>query len=465
MDDITRMFTKTVSYLYQNITFPRVSPEYSSQRLFPPFSEIGKAVVVRIFEILSTIHPNYYVVAFCFVWVVLFVYIKIRYPFWNTQPVVHTYDYWRRWGTREGHIIHKLPYKSQFYDKESKVSTIDYSRVSTPEKQQIAVFLQSHYIPTDRLLSTLSVAVLDTYMSGHNAPSFVSVHREMDGHVIGGRHGHITNGGHGHITGTILSRLIHLYFSEASPTHIEAYFTEYMCIHRESGGGRVAERLFQTHEYNRRIRNPLIPVSLFRKEGALCEGVVPFIPYMVYTYYMRNLDITPLPSSFTISRVVKHNTDLVHDIYQTLINPGKLSMFSVCILPDIGNMLALLEKRELFLFCLKKGEHLYAIYIFRNAQIHYEELDGETLEFVASIQNTDNPRIFMSGFAHSLRDILKENRRYKMIRMSSIGHNQLILSKWREYHHSVLETPGALYLYNYVSPKMPVDTSRCFVVA
>jgi hypothetical protein len=465
MDDITRMFTKTVSYLYQNITFPRVSPEYSSQRLFPPVSEIGKSMVVRIFEILSTIHPNYYVVALCFVSLVLFIYIKIRYPFWNTQPVVHTYDYWRRWGTREGHIIHKLPYKSQFYDKESKVSTIDYSRVSTPEKQQIAVFLQSHYIPTDRLLSTLSVAVLDTYMSGHNAPSFVSVHREMDGHVIGGRHGHITNGGHGHITGTILSRLIHLYFSEASPTHIEAYFTEYMCIHRESGGGRVAERLFQTHEYNRRIRNPLIPVSLFRKEGALCEGVVPFIPYMVYTYYMRNLDITPLPSSFTISRVVKHNTDLVHDIYQTLINPGKLSMFSVCILPDIGNMLALLEKRELFLFCLKKGEHLYAIYIFRNAQIHYEELDGETLEFVASIQNTDNPRIFMSGFAHSLRDILKENRRYKMIRMSSIGHNQLILSKWREYHHSVLETPGALYLYNYVSPKMPVDTSRCFVVA
>jgi hypothetical protein len=140
-------------------------------------------------------------------------------------------------------------------------------------------------------------------------------------------------------------------------------------------------------------------------------------------------------------------------------------MFSVCILPDIGNMLALLEKRELFLFCLKKGEHLYAIYIFRNAEIHYEELDGETLEFVASIQNTDNPRIFMSGFAHSLRDILKENRRYKMIRMSSIGHNQIILSKWREYHHSVLETPSAVYLYNYVLPKMPVDTSRCFVVA
>lgn len=448
MDDMMRMFSVGVSYLNHSITFPSVSPTYSARPYFSSFSDTCKSVVVRIFEILSTIHPNYYVVAFCFVWLVLFVYIKIRYPFWNTQPVVHTYDYWRRWLTREPHIIYKLPYKSRFYDKESKVSTIDYSRVSTPEKQQIAVFLQSHYIPTDRLLSTLSVAVLDTYLSGHNAPSFVSVHREMGGHI----------------TGVITSRLTNVYFADTAPSHIEAYFVDFMCVHRESKGGRIAERLFQTHEYNQRIRNPLIPVSVFRKEGALCEGVVPLIPYGTYTYYMRNLDIRPLPPSFTISRVVKHNTDIVHDIYHLLTNPQKLSMFSVCILPDIGNMLALLEKRELFLFCLKKGEHLYGIYIFRNAQIHYEELDGETLELVASIQNTENPQVFVSGFIHSLRDILKENRRYKMIRMSTIGHNQLIVAKWREYHHSVLETPGAVYLYNYVSPKMPVDTSRCFVV-
>lgn len=462
MDNMMRMFSVGVSYLNHSITFPRLSHTYSARPYFSSFSDTCKSAVVRIFEILSTIHPNYYVVAFCFVWLVSFVYIKIRYPFWNTQPVVHTYDYWRRWLTREPHIIYKLPYKSRFYDKESKVSTIDYSRVSTPEKQQIAVFLQSHYIPTDRLLSTLSVAVLDTYLSGHNAPSFVSVHREMGGHghVFGG-HGHINDG---HITGVITSRLTNVYFADTAPSHIEAYFVDFMCVHRESKGGRIAERLFQTHEYNQRIRNPLIPVSVFRKEGALCEGVVPLIPYGTYTYYMRNLDIRPLPPSFTISRVVKHNTDIVHDIYHLLTNPQKLSMFSVCILPDIGNMLALLEKRELFLFCLKKGEHLYGIYIFRNAQIHYEELDGETLELVASIQNTENPQVFVSGFIHSLRDILKENRRYKMIRMSTIGHNQLIVAKWREYHHSVLETSGAVYLYNYVLPKMPVDTSRCFVV-
>ena len=127
-------------------------------------------------------------------------------------------------------------------------------------------------------------------------------------------------------------------------------------------------------------------------------------------------------------------------------------------------MLSLLEKRELYLFCLKNGEHLYGIYIFRNAHIHYEELDGETLELVGTIQNTENSTVFVSGFMHALRGILKEKKQFKMLSISTIGHNQTILHKWREYHHSVLETQCALYLYNYVLPKMPVDVSRCFVV-
>jgi hypothetical protein len=389
------------------------------------------------------------------------------------------------------YIIRKIPYKLRYYDKEKQITTMDYSRVANETTntlentksatQHIVEFIQSHYIPTDRLLSTISEKVLNAYMVGHNAPSFVSLHQEHDTRI----------------TGVITSRLSNLFFHdyhetlETEPTHAEAYFMDFMCVHREcnSGHRRIAERLFQTHEYNQRICNPTIAVSLFRKEGTLCEGVVPFIPYIKYTYYMRNLNVPVLPSSFTISRVIKQNTDLVHDIYHILTKSKNTtnSLFSVCILPDIGHFLSLLEKRELFLFCLKKGEHLYGIYIFRNAHIHYEELDGETLELVGTIQNTENNEVFVTGFMHALREILKENvkysgreaegirgnsrersslefRQFKMLSISTIGHNQTILQKWREYHHTVLETQCALYLYNYVLPKMPVNVSRCFVV-
>ena len=463
LSNIYDIVSKIGSYFYHNITIPRVSSTYQYPQ-FPSFKDI----IVHIVEILSTIHPNYYIISLLFVCIFWVVYIAIRYPFWNSQPILHTYDYWRKMTCVRPYIIRKIPYKLRFYDKEKQITTMDYSKVinintNTLENtksatQYIAEFIQCHYIPTDRLLSTISEKVLNAYMSGHNAPSFVSLHQEYDTRI----------------TGVITSRLSNIFLHdyheicETEPTHVEAYFMDFMCVHREctAGNRRIAERLFQTHEYNQRIYNPTIPVSLFRKEGVLCEGVEPFIPYTKYTYYMRNLNVPPLPSSFTISRVIKQNTDLVHDIYHILTksNNTASSLFSVCILPDIGHFLSLLEKRELYLFCLKNGEHLYGIYIFRNAHIHYEELDGETIELVGTIQNTENSTVFVTGFMHALRGILKEKKQFKMLSISTIGHNQTILQKWREYHHTVLETQCALYLYNYVLPKMPVDVTRCFVV-
>lgn len=498
---IAYLVRKMASFVYDGINLPRLTQPFD----YPSISDTGKAVVISISEILSTIHPNYYLFALVIVWVVSFVYIKIRYPFWNTQPVVHTYDYMRRFLTREAHIIQKLPYKSRFHDKENKVSTTEYSRVSTPEKTQIAFFLQSHYIPTDRLLSTFSVAVLDAYLSGGS--SFISVFRENP--PDGPRKFTVDSGP---ITGVIASRPIHVYLG---PTHIEAYFTDFMCVHRESR--RVAECLFQTHQFATfnglrkyssfvqdgvspenldytlpKITRKQLPISVFRKEGALCEGVVPFLSYTTYTYYMPKTSSkkkSPLPSGFTISRVGKHNITLVQDIYH-LIQSENQAMFSTCILPDIGTMLGLLEKRELYLLSLKKGDQLYGIYIFRNAHIHYEELDGETLELMATIQNTENTPLFVSGFGEALREMIQgfttsgglrksaifgrdavsyENQgfsgdtktRAKMLRIPSIGHNQVILSNFQGY---LMATPTALYLYNYALPKMPVDSGKCFVV-
>jgi hypothetical protein len=110
----------------------------------------------------------------------------------------------------------------------------------------------------------------------------------------------------------------------------------------------------------------------------------------------------------------------------------------------------MLVAKEWYLYCLQKGDHVYGVYVFRNAQTHYEDIEGDTLELAASIQNSESADLFFRGFVFSLREIRKENRQYKMAAISSLGHNRGLLAKWREYHHSVVESPCALYLYNYV---------------
>jgi hypothetical protein len=159
------------------------------------------------------------------------------------------------------------------------------------------------------------------------------------------------------------------------------------------------------------------------------------------------MGVEPLPLHFQMVRVANENADLLHDIYTILTESA---IFGGCILPDLGNFRGMLVAKEWYLYCLKRGDHVYGVYVFRNAHTHYEDIEGDTLELAASIQNSDSADLFFRGFVFALREIRKENRQYKMATISTLSHNRVLLAKWREYHHTVLETPCALYLYNYV---------------
>jgi len=463
-------------YLYKNITFPRVSPDYYTNQSIDPTTILSsipskETVVVGLWEIGASVHPNYYALALIFACLSIFVYIKIRYPFWNTQPVLHTYDYWRKIGLSTPGIIQKYPHKTRFYDTTKQIQTREYSKITPEEIKQIAIFLNANYIPTDKLLSTITEKTLANYCNGHNAPTYISIHRELDKTI----------------TGLCISRLSNLYLyntivntlkidettdnntkekENTNPTKIETYLLDFVAIKRKAET-RTAEKLFQTHEYNIRILNPNIHTSIFKKEGELCECVVPFMEYTNRTFYMRNLIVNPLPPDFIISRVAKENVDTLHDIYHLLTNPDPemKKMMCGCILPELGHIQNLLVSRQLFLFCLKKGGYIYGVYLFRDINIHYETIDGKTLELVASFQNTPINDVFMVGFAHSLRQILRENPDFKILNIPDIGHNATILGKWLEYNHTILETPCALYLYNYWLSNMPIEKSKMFVLS
>jgi hypothetical protein len=462
-------------YLYKNITLPRVSPDYYTNQTIDPTTILPnipskETVVVGLWEIGASVHPNYYALALIFACLSIFVYIKIRYPFWNTQPVLHTYDYWRKIGLSTPGIIQKYPHKTRFYDTTKQIQTREYSKISSEEIKQIAIFLNANYIPTDKLLSTITEKTLANYCNGHNAPTYISIHRELDKTI----------------TGLCISRLSNLYLyntivntdpntlveidgykdKDNKPNKIETYLLDFVAIKRKAET-RTAEKLFQTHEYNIRILNPKIHTSIFKKEGELCECVVPFMEYTNRTFYMRNMNVNPLPPDFIISRVAKENIDTLHDIYHLLTNPEPemKQMMGGCILPELGHIQSLLVSRQLYLFCLKKGGYIYGVYFLRDSNIHYETIDGKTLELVASFQNTTVADVFMVGFAHSLRQILRENPDFKILNIPDIGHNATILGKWLEYNHTILETHCALYLYNYWLSNMPIEKSKMFVLS
>ena len=76
-----------------------------------------------------------------FFFLVLFAYIKIRYPFWNNQPVFHTYDYLRYFYSVPYVIYKYIPVKTKFCDF-NQIETASYTECSQESINKMVNLLQ-----------------------------------------------------------------------------------------------------------------------------------------------------------------------------------------------------------------------------------------------------------------------------------------------------------------------------------
>ena len=267
-----------VSYLSQNITFPSLNPNYTSYLYDGPVFSL-QSLVVGLVDVLSTIPLAVFIAAMVAASLAYFVWIKIRYPFWNTQPVRHTYS----WMPKVGVLNRVLP-KTKFYDTTGRISTVEWSSLNNMEMDEICRLLQSHWIPSDRLFCSMQVPDLAAF-----GASVVSLLREKV---------YTTGEGEtkGRLRGVVLSRQATLVCQGHS---LDLLAQDYLTLTTDEHNART---LFDTHEYNTRLLKPDVQVSVFKKEVELLEGVVPFGQYECYTFYLRNL---ALKKFFFISTVYK----------------------------------------------------------------------------------------------------------------------------------------------------------------
>ena len=107
-----------------------------------------------------------------FSWLIPFIYIKIKYPFWSHQPIYHSYDIFRYW-TKRPFIIHpNAPMKTKYLTH--NVVTKDFLDLDESEHQQMIDMLQSHYIESDQIFTQVSKEDVQEDFVGHSNPSYIS---------------------------------------------------------------------------------------------------------------------------------------------------------------------------------------------------------------------------------------------------------------------------------------------------
>ena len=124
----------------------------------------------------------------------------------------------------------------------------------------------------------------------------------------------------------------------------------------------------------------------------------------------------------------------------------------------------MINQKLLHVFCLYGNDQIYGFYFFKDAKMYYEELEGNTLHFIASIMNCLSPPVFYNGFTKCIQNILKKNESYQMLLFENLGHNTILLPMWNKKYSPIFDNQTAYYLYNMVFPESPLPNKRVFIL-
>ena len=444
-----------------------------------------KRVIVGIGDVLSTIHPNYLLVALTCILVFIALYIKVKYPFWNQLPALHVYDWHRRFVYGETpYAIHIIPKKTKYYEPRL-VRTMQFNNCEFDEKMEIAKLMQSSYFPSDRVFCSLTFNDLEAQLKNAVVSSFNVIEEdivliqnagyengEVSSNVVRLERNDVQQTLRSKIEGIATSRKIHFALSLGKgETRIvinkPANIMDYLCFHRNSASPMKYRRLFHTHNYNSQWIWPDRNIMLFKKEVELCDAIVPLVEYESSTFYLRHkIQPTKLPSTFQIVRIQKEYLHHLHDWMERVAALKDDIGFRVSVTTEIGDLIHLLQTNQIYAYALRgpdietgaRLDTVYAIYFFRNAHMKYEDLDGgDTLHSVAAFCNTNNTELFFVGYLWATKEARKNlsGQETKMIMIDDIGHLRGIVKRWVSTHNVVLKTKCAYYFCNFVLPRSP----------
>lgn len=442
---------------------PRPSPEYSYW--YKGDLPTLKGAVVNVTDVLSTIHPNYLLVATTFVFAFFVLYIKMQYPFWNQVPALHTYDWHRRLFSTP-YIIHDLPKKTKYYESAPLIETSQFQDISVEKRTEMVKLLQNNYLPSDRVFCSLQLADFEA----QNRGSIVSTYNLTSGNTIE-KTIRVSR-----IEGFSTSRSINLSVALNSNERVvvlePAEYIDYICFDKTAAHTKKMRCLFHTHEFNQRIVRPTNKITLFKKEVERIDALVPLVKYYTLSFYLRwRIEPAALPTNWQLVRIQREHRSHLHDFVERIASLREYAGFSVAATMEIGEALNLLQTNQLFAYALRgpdgvsKMDAVYAIYFFRNAHMKYEDLEGaDTVHCVAAFRNTDDFELFFIGYFWALREVVKSIPTTKMLMMDDIGHLRPIVERWISTHDIVLRTPCAYYLTNYVVPGSPYNADNALVL-
>ena len=422
-------------------------------------------------ENIESIGSHFYILNIIYVLIFVFLfwiaYIKIMYPFWNTQPIFHSYDFWRYLARIPFIIRKKKGLKPDKFCDFENIITMNFLDMPTEYICQMVDFLQCHYIHDESVLFLFHSENLCAYFAGHLIPSYVSFYMGIH-NSIGEESGGESGGESGvsvvqkkRIDACITSRNILLKFGDNVP-EMNVYFMDFIALRR---GGDIAysRKLMATHCWHTLgfsgASGESIRAAIFRKEGEPFPGIRAFLTFDANMYKIDGVTNPALPLHFVLTSIHAENAWLLTEFLEN--SYGNMNGFFA--MSSISNLVELVKKNVLFIYLIQRADSVFCLYIFRDTRCQYELNSCAMLQLVCSIQKSNSYELFYCGFLNAIHNILKSRlgKAFGYLMVDDVADNSLIVENFPS--SAFLEkTHVNYYAYNMVIPT--VNNKKAWII-
>jgi hypothetical protein len=381
----------------------------------------------------------YYLFIFNIILYLLFkIYIKIKYPFWNIQPVINIYSLFYKFN-RNSYIIDNEPPKMNKYCNLLSIKTTTHDETSLIDRQLMVNFLNTHYLRSENVNYIPSLESFNSQFSNHSFPSYLSVYRQPKLIINYESQKYINSD---EIIGLITSRPIYVTINGSKLT---VNYIDYMCIHESYRKKGIAEQLIQTHNFNQCNNNKKINISLFKHED-MNTFIRPIVEY--YTYAYKKTKVYKLNAQYKVVLITPQSFDILfHFIKQ---NKAK---FDFTAMSHTSNIIELIKNKVLFIYILKRNDDIYGCYFFRNTFTTYD--NKPSFELFSSISKCSE-HLFYYGFTNAYYLVAK-TLNTRTILIENISDNNIVINNIIDPLYFKSHT--SLFFYNYASKNVSADKS------
>jgi hypothetical protein len=396
----------------------------------------------------------YFIGSILLILTICFIFVRLKYRFWATQPVYHFYDVYY-WFVNVGIIRHELPEKNR-YTNFQEIETISSDKVTDVKLRDFTDLIQLNYLRNHDNTFIPEKDNIMPYFEGHNSPAFFSFFWQPDVLLDVKTNRTIDTKT---LIGAITSRPLNVtIYNTNQDIQFSVFYVDYLCVKKGFRKKNIAPQLIQTHEYNQCHLNKNMCVSLFKREGEL-TGIVPLTSYNSYIFDMKNWTEPPTPLHSKTTLLVGDSQNMYY--LNNFLNETT-KIWDITIVPEMTNLISLVKSKNLYIYMLLTDMEIEAVYVFRNTCTHAEK-GKKILDLIASHKsNAVSKAVFIQGFKNALWAIILDNPSYHYLSIEDISDNKYIIDNIQQKTHPMFTYPTAYFFYNYA--RSPFKSHRAFIV-